>query len=94
MGELYRKLHGSETGLGDLILKAYDATSSELAARRAELRELRSERAAQGSDAVHALGPGWRQAVALFAARQSGGDGLLGHLVRSLPRSSIRFTNR
>ncbi|MGA2879075.1 MAG: TlpA disulfide reductase family protein [Bryobacteraceae bacterium] len=40
MGELYRKLHGSETGLGDLVLKAYDTTSSQLAARRAELREL------------------------------------------------------
>lgn len=39
MSELYRKLHGSETGLGDLILKAYDATSSQLATRRAELRE-------------------------------------------------------
>ncbi len=39
MGELYRKLHGSDTGLGDLILKAYDATSSQLSARRAELRE-------------------------------------------------------
>jgi thiol-disulfide isomerase/thioredoxin len=39
LGELYRKLHGSEDGLGDLILKAYDTTSSELAARRAELRE-------------------------------------------------------
>jgi thiol-disulfide isomerase/thioredoxin len=38
MGELYRKLHGSDAGLGDLILKAYDATSSQLAARRAELR--------------------------------------------------------
>ena len=40
MGELYRKLHGSEAGLGDLILKAYDTTSSELASRRAALREL------------------------------------------------------
>ena len=40
MGELYRKLHGSEAGLGDLILKAYDATSAQLAARRAELREM------------------------------------------------------
>jgi thiol-disulfide isomerase/thioredoxin len=39
MGELYRKLHGSDTGLGDLILKSYDNTSSQLAARRAELRE-------------------------------------------------------
>ena len=40
MGDLYRKLHGSEAGLGDLILRAYDATSTELAARRAELRKL------------------------------------------------------
>jgi thiol-disulfide isomerase/thioredoxin len=39
MGELYRKLHGSEAGLGDLILKAYDDTAFELAARRAELRD-------------------------------------------------------
>jgi thiol-disulfide isomerase/thioredoxin len=38
IGELYRKLHGSDAGLGDLILKAYDTTSSQLAARRAELR--------------------------------------------------------
>jgi len=38
MGELFRKLHGSEAGLGDMILKAYDDTSFELAARRAELR--------------------------------------------------------
>jgi thiol-disulfide isomerase/thioredoxin len=40
MSELYRKLHGSEAGLGDLVLKTYDATSNELAARRAELRKL------------------------------------------------------
>ncbi len=39
MGELYRKLHGSEAGLGDLILKTYDTTSAQLAARRAELRQ-------------------------------------------------------
>jgi thiol-disulfide isomerase/thioredoxin len=39
MSELYRKLHDSEAGLGDLILKAYDSTSAQLAARRAELRQ-------------------------------------------------------
>jgi thiol-disulfide isomerase/thioredoxin len=38
MAELYRKLTGSETGLGDVILKAYDETSGQLADRRAELR--------------------------------------------------------
>jgi thiol-disulfide isomerase/thioredoxin len=37
MAELYRKLTGSETGLGDVILKAYDETSGQLASRRAEL---------------------------------------------------------
>jgi thiol-disulfide isomerase/thioredoxin len=39
MAELYRKLTGSETGLGDVVLKAYDETSGQLAARRAELRQ-------------------------------------------------------
>jgi thiol-disulfide isomerase/thioredoxin len=39
MSELYRKLHGSEAGLGDLILKTYDTTAAQLAARRAELRQ-------------------------------------------------------
>jgi thiol-disulfide isomerase/thioredoxin len=38
MAELYRKLTGSDTGLGDIILKAYDETSGQLAARRVEMR--------------------------------------------------------
>jgi thiol-disulfide isomerase/thioredoxin len=38
MAELQRKLTGSETGLGDVILKAYDETSGQLASRRAELK--------------------------------------------------------
>jgi len=33
LGEVYRKLHGSETGLGDLILASYDRTSALLKAR-------------------------------------------------------------
>jgi thiol-disulfide isomerase/thioredoxin len=33
MGELYRKLHGSEAGLGDLVLAAYDRTSDAVRAR-------------------------------------------------------------
>ena len=40
MAEMYRKLNGSEAGLGDVILKAYDSTSALLAERRAELRGL------------------------------------------------------
>ena len=40
MGELYRKLNGSEKGLGDMILKSYDRTFSELAARREKARQM------------------------------------------------------
>ncbi len=39
MAELYRKMTGSDTGLGDVVLKAYDETANLLAARRAELRQ-------------------------------------------------------
>jgi thiol-disulfide isomerase/thioredoxin len=39
MGELYRKLRGSETGLGDLVLEAYDRTTTLLAERRFKLRQ-------------------------------------------------------
>ena len=43
LGELYRKLHeGSEKGLGDEILAAYDRTSAILAKRVNELRKLDS----------------------------------------------------
>ena len=41
LGELYRKLHGgSETGLGDEILAAYDRTAATMAKRVSELRKL------------------------------------------------------
>lgn len=40
LGVLYRKLHGSEAGLGDFLLKAYDDTAFDLAGRRAQLRAL------------------------------------------------------
>ncbi len=40
MGELYRKLKGSEAGLGDIILEAYDRTTALVAGREAKLREL------------------------------------------------------
>lgn len=38
LGDIYIKLHGSEKGLGDLILEAYDRTTGMLAARRLRLR--------------------------------------------------------
>lgn len=40
LGELYRKTHSSEAGLGDLLLAAYDRTSALLAARRERLRAI------------------------------------------------------
>ena len=39
LGELYRKLNGSETGLGDLILKSYDQTSAIFSARREQMHK-------------------------------------------------------
>jgi len=38
LAELYRKLKGNEAGLGDVVLEAYDRTSSEWNNRRAALR--------------------------------------------------------
>jgi thiol-disulfide isomerase/thioredoxin len=40
LGELYTKLHGSETGLGDLILSAYDRVSTTVETRRKKLLAL------------------------------------------------------
>lgn len=40
LGETYRKLHGSETGLGDTVLAAYDRTRALLEERSKRLREL------------------------------------------------------
>jgi thiol-disulfide isomerase/thioredoxin len=38
MGEIYRQLHGSEKGLGDLILEAYDRTTALLAEQKLRAR--------------------------------------------------------
>jgi len=40
LGEWHRKAHGSEIGLGDLILAAYDRTAKAIDSRRAELRRI------------------------------------------------------
>jgi thiol-disulfide isomerase/thioredoxin len=40
MGELYRKLKGSEAGLGDLLLEAYDRTAQTLRERELRLKQL------------------------------------------------------
>jgi thiol-disulfide isomerase/thioredoxin len=38
MGEIYREAHGSEKGLGDIILEAYDRTAGLLAERKLRLK--------------------------------------------------------
>jgi thiol-disulfide isomerase/thioredoxin len=40
MGELYRKLKGSESGLGDLVLQAYDRTARSLREREVQIAQL------------------------------------------------------
>jgi thiol-disulfide isomerase/thioredoxin len=40
MGALYRKLRGSEAGLGDIVLQAYDRTAEALHEREMRLREV------------------------------------------------------
>ncbi len=40
LGETYRKLNGAETGLGDLILEAYDRTSARMERRKLDLQAL------------------------------------------------------
>jgi thiol-disulfide isomerase/thioredoxin len=40
MGDLYRKFHGSETGLGDIILQSYDRTTTLVKERELRLRQL------------------------------------------------------
>ncbi len=88
MSELYRKLHGSEAGLGDLILKTYDSTSAQLSARRAELRQFDPNAQIKDPSAIHPVGPGGRQIATFVAARQSNCDRLLGHLVHAVPRTA------
>lgn len=39
MGELYKKLNGTEKGLGDLILESYDRTKELIGARKLQIRE-------------------------------------------------------
>jgi thiol-disulfide isomerase/thioredoxin len=39
LGDIYRKIYGSEKGMGDMLLEAYDRTTGLLAARRLRLRQ-------------------------------------------------------
>jgi thiol-disulfide isomerase/thioredoxin len=39
MGELYKKLHGTEKGLGDLILESFDRTTTLIAERKLQMRQ-------------------------------------------------------
>ena len=55
LGELYRKLHGSEKGLGDLVLAAYDRVSTTVETRAQETAGAGSEFLPGGSHGVYAL---------------------------------------
>jgi thiol-disulfide isomerase/thioredoxin len=39
IGDVYRKIHGSEKGLGDLLLESYDRTTSLVATRRMQVQQ-------------------------------------------------------
>ena len=88
MGELYRKLHGSEDRPGrpdpEGLRRHFGAAGG--AARRTAAIWIRTR--SSRIRCIHPHRPGRRQARALFAARQSGGARFLGHLVRSLPRAA------
>jgi len=79
LGELYRKVKGSEDGLGALCLEAYDRTAAALKTREESLH--RDEPNAGRTSALEFTLYGHAQG-------QSGGDGPLGHMVHSLPRTA------
>jgi thiol-disulfide isomerase/thioredoxin len=56
LGELYRKLHGSETGLGDRTLAAYDRTAFLLEQRKAHLAAMDPNFAATEAEQVTLTG--------------------------------------
>ena len=95
MGELYRKAKGSEAGLGDLVLQAYDRNLALVQGPRLAAARQRSERAAHGSDAVHAQPRSTAQKLEHGDPEgQSRGVRFLGDVVRALPRAASRFTKR
>ena len=93
LGELYRKLHGSEKGLGDMILAAYDRTSALLDANGASA-STRSIRISPRPSRCSSPSPAWTETTAASTQGQGGGARFLGHLVRSPAAPSIRCMNR
>ena len=88
MGELYKKLHGSEKGLGDLILESYDRTTALLAERK--LRARASDPNAQVASLMDFTlsGVNGDPTEAGIPERQDHHFRFLGHLVRALPRAA------
>ena len=86
MGELYRKLKGSEKGLGDVILEAWDRTNAQVAARRLRLRESDPNSSATSLMEFTLSGPGREETATRLPPRQDRDLRFLGHLVRTLPR--------
>ena len=71
LGELYSKLNGSEKGLGEVILEAYDRTSALLNDRRASLKA-RDPNAVAVNPADFVLPPWWERLPPLAIASLKG----------------------
>jgi len=82
MGELYKKLHGSEKGLGDIVLNAYDRTARLMAERATRLRQADPKLGSHPHSRFHALGTEGRKARARDSEGQDHRVRFLGHLVR------------
>ena len=83
LGNVWREIHGSDAGLGDAILGAYDHTQPAVATPKAARPKPRCARRIF----IHLAATRRDAARARTQSRQSCGAQLLGHLVRALPRA-------
>ncbi len=83
LGNVWREIHGSDVGLGDAILGAYDHTQPVVTTPKCARPKSRCARCIF----IHIAAARWHAARAGAQSRQSRGAQLLGHLVRALPRA-------
>ena len=85
MGDLYRKVKGSENGLGDLVLGGVRPQPGAGSRSRVAHARERSERQSHRSDGVHAERARRRQTADGDPQGEGSGFRFLGDLVRALP---------
>ena len=85
MGELYEKQKGSQAGLGDLVLQAYDRNAGLLLERREALKAMDPNSGVTNPMRFTLTGCERRKVADVHAAGQSRGVGFLGHVVRPVP---------